>query len=156
MRHVDRALDPAATDDFVPVVQDRRLAGCRRPDRHVRGDLPATVRKGRHERRDQRRSPRGPCPGVSLEPSLVLSVLVGIFHTALSVVIRGSAGGRLPLIVVAAILGAWAGDALMDRLGIDVLTIGDYHLIGASVLAWVGIAIVSAVAVLGPATERRT
>ena len=93
---------------------------------------------------------------MSLEPSLVLSVLVGIFHAALSVVIRGSAGGRLPLIVVAAILGAWAGDTLMDRLGIDILTIGDYHLIGASVLAWVGIAIVSAVAVLGPATERRT
>jgi len=93
---------------------------------------------------------------VSVEPSLVLSILVGIFHTALSVVIRGSAGGRMPLIVVAAILGAWAGDTLMDRLGIDVLTIGDYHLIGASVLAWVGIAIVSAVAVLGPAAERRT
>lgn len=93
---------------------------------------------------------------MSLEPSLVLSVLVGIFHSALSVVIRGSAGGRLPVIVVAAILGAWAGDTLMDRLGIDVLTIGDFHLIGASVLAWVGIAIVSAVAVLGPATERRT
>lgn len=93
---------------------------------------------------------------MSVEPSLVLSILVGIFHTALSVVIRGSAGGRMPLIVVAAILGAWAGDTLMDRLGIDVLTIGDYHLIGASVLAWVGIAIVSAVAVLGPAAERRT
>lgn len=92
---------------------------------------------------------------MSLEPSLVLSVLVGIFHAALSVVIRGSAGGRLPVIVAAAILGAWAGDALMDRLGIVLLTIGDYHLIGASVLAWVGIAIVSAVAVLGPASERR-
>lgn len=92
---------------------------------------------------------------MSLEPSLVLSVLVGIFHAALSVVIRGSAGGRLPVIVAAAILGAWAGDALMDRLGIDILTIGDYHLIGASVLAWVGIAIVSVVAVLGPAADRR-
>lgn len=91
---------------------------------------------------------------MSLEPSLVLSVLVGIFHAALSVVIRGSAGGRLPVIVAAAILGAWAGDALMDRLGIDILTIGDYHLIGASVLAWVGIAIVSVVAVLGPAADR--
>lgn len=92
---------------------------------------------------------------MSLEPSLVLSVLVGIFHAALSVVVRGSAGGRLPVIVAAAILGAWAGDALMDRLGIDILTIGDYHLIGASVLAWVGIAIVSVVAVLGPAADRR-
>lgn len=93
---------------------------------------------------------------MSLEPSLVLSVLVGGFHAALSVLIRGSAGGRLPLLVVAAILGAWAGDAVMGRLGLDVLTIGDYHLLGASILAWVGIAIVSVVAVLGPTAGRPT
>ncbi|MDF2735177.1 MAG: hypothetical protein K0S97_1800, partial [Chloroflexota bacterium] len=49
---------------------------------------------------------------MSLEPSLVLSVLVGIFHTALSVAIRGTRGGRLPLLLAAAILGAWAGDAI--------------------------------------------
>jgi hypothetical protein len=91
---------------------------------------------------------------VSLDPSIVLSVLVGIFHAGLSVLIRGSAGGRLPLIVVAAILGAWAGDALSDRIGLDVLTIGDYHLLGASIVAWVGIGIVSIVAVLGPAAPR--
>lgn len=91
---------------------------------------------------------------MSVDPSIVLSVLVGIFHAALSVLILGSAGGRLPLIVVAAILGAWAGDALLDRLGIDVLTIGDYHLLGASVMAWVGIGIVSVVAVLGPASQK--
>lgn len=86
----------------------------------------------------------------------MLSVLVGAFHAAVSVLIRGSAGGRLPLIVVAAILGAWAGDAVMGRLGIDVLTIGDYNLLGASILAWVGIAIVSVVAVLGPTMDRPT
>ena len=93
---------------------------------------------------------------MSLEPSLVLSLLVGVFHAALSVLIRGSAGGRLPFIAVAAVLGAWAGDAIGDRIGIDVLTIGDYHLIGASILAWVGIGIASVVAVLGPASERPT
>ena len=93
---------------------------------------------------------------MSLEPSLVLSVLLGIFHAALSVVIRGSAGGRLPAIIVAAILGAWAGDAIFGRLGIDVLTIGDYHLLGASIVAWVGIGLVSVVAVLGPTVPRRT
>jgi hypothetical protein len=93
---------------------------------------------------------------VSLEPSLVLSVLVGIFHTALSVAIRGSAGGRLPLLLGAAILGAWAGDAIFGRLGIDVLTIGDYQLLGASVMAWVAIGLVSVVAVLGPSPQRRT
>ena len=91
---------------------------------------------------------------MSLEPALVLSVLVGTFHASLAVLIRGTAGGRLPLIVIAAILGAWAGDALADRIGIEILTIGDYHLLGASIVAWVGIVIVSVVAVLGPAGAR--
>ncbi|MBA2700447.1 MAG: hypothetical protein H0U58_01940 [Chloroflexi bacterium] len=86
---------------------------------------------------------------MSVEPSFVLSVLVGVFHSALSVFIRGTAGGRLPLLVAAAVLGAWAGDALGDRLGLELLTLGDYHLLGASLVAWLGIAIVSVVAVLG-------
>ena len=91
---------------------------------------------------------------MSLEPALVLSVLVGIFHAALSVFIRGTAGGRLPALVAAAILGAWAGDALMGRVGLEIVAIGDFHLVGASLMAWVGIAIVSVVAVLGPASPR--
>lgn len=85
-----------------------------------------------------------------METALVLSVLAGTFHAALFVLIRGSAGGRLPLLVVGAILGAWAGDALADRLGLELVVLGDYHLVGASVMAWVAIAIVSVVAVLGP------
>jgi hypothetical protein len=92
---------------------------------------------------------------VSIEPALVLSILVGIFHAALSVLIRGSAGGRLPLLVAAAILGAWAGDALFGRLGIGIFTLGDYSLIGASIMAWLGIGIVTVVATLGPAPERQ-
>lgn len=87
---------------------------------------------------------------MSVEPALVLAILVGIFHASLYVLIRGSAGGRLPIIVVAAILGAWAGDALGDRLGVTLLSIGDFRLLAASVLAWVGIGISSAIAVLGP------
>ncbi len=92
---------------------------------------------------------------MSLEPSLVLSVLVGGFHAALSVFVRGTGGGRLPLLVLAAILGAWTGDAIFARLGISIMRIGDYNLVGASVVAWVGIAIVSVVAVLGPSAQRR-
>lgn len=87
---------------------------------------------------------------MTLEPSLILSLLVGVFHSALSVVVRGSADGRLPAVVLAAILGAWTGDAIMDRLGLAILTIGDYHLVGASIMAWIGIGIVTVVAVLGP------
>ena len=83
----------------------RRRADRTRP-RCARRDRPAASRS---------RSLVG--SGVSLDPALILAVLVGIFHAALYVLIRGSAGGRLPLIVGAAILGAWAGDALGDRLG---------------------------------------
>lgn len=87
---------------------------------------------------------------MSVEPALILAILVGVFHASVYVLIRGSAGGRLPIIVAAAILGAWAGDALGDRLGVHLLSIGDFRLLVASVLAWVGIGISSAVAILGP------
>ena len=92
---------------------------------------------------------------MAIAPALVLGLLVGIFHASLYVLIRGSAGGRLPLLLVAAVLGAWAGDALADRLGFDLLVIGDFHLVGASIVAWVGLGIVSVIAVLGP-SERPT
>ena len=91
---------------------------------------------------------------MAIGPALILGALVGIFHASLYVLIRGSAGGRLPLLVLASVLGAWAGDALADRLGLDVLVIGDFHLVGASIAAWLGIAIVSVVAVLGPSGKR--
>jgi len=91
---------------------------------------------------------------VSIDPALILAVLVGVFHASLYVVLRGSGGGRLPIIVIAAILGAWAGDALGARLGFDVLTVGNFHLIAASIVAWIGIAISSAMAVLGPQVRR--
>lgn len=90
---------------------------------------------------------------MSLDPSVVLAALLGLFHASLYVLIRGTAGGRLPIIILAAILGAWAGDALGDRLGIDILSIGDFRLVPASAVAWVGIGISSAVAILGPSSK---
>ncbi|MES2209007.1 MAG: hypothetical protein V4515_02340 [Chloroflexota bacterium] len=87
---------------------------------------------------------------MSLGPAPVLALLVGILHVSVYVLIRGSAGRRLPWLVLAAFLGAWAGDALGARLGIELLMVGDFHLIVASVLAWVGIIGVAVVAILGP------
>jgi hypothetical protein len=86
-------------------------------------------------------------------PAPILAILLGVFHASLFVLIRGSAGGQLPLLILAASLGAWAGDAIGARLGLDLLRIGDFRLVAASVMAWVGIGIVAIVAILGP--ERR-
>ncbi len=87
-------------------------------------------------------------------PALPLALLVGLVHTALYVLIRGNAGGRLPLTYLAAVLGAWAGASIGSRLGIDLLAIGDFPLIPASLLAWLGIGIVAVLATLGPQSSK--
>lgn len=91
---------------------------------------------------------------MTIGPALPLALLVGLVHTALYVLLRGGAGGRLPLTYLAAALGAWAGAAIGNRLGIDVLTIGDFAVIPASIVAWLGIGIVAILATLGPQSAR--
>jgi hypothetical protein len=92
---------------------------------------------------------------MTIGPAPILAILVGLFNVSLFVLIRGTAGGQLPLLLVAASLGAWAGDALGSRLGVDLLRLGDFRLFAASVMAWVGIAIVAIVAILGPQRRAR-
>ena len=89
-------------------------------------------------------------------PALVLSVIVGLFHVSAYVFIRGRAGARLPLLIAAAILGAWAGDTVGARLGIDPLRIGEFNLVSASVVAWLAILLVAIVAILVPEREPGT
>ena len=85
-----------------------------------------------------------------ISPALVLSVIVGLFHVSAYVFIRGRAGARLPLLIVAAILGAWAGDTVGARLAIDPLRVGEFNLLAASFVAWLAIGLVAIVAVLVP------
>jgi hypothetical protein len=87
-------------------------------------------------------------------PSIVLAAVFAVLHVSLFVLIRGRAGARLPLLLVAAFLGAWAGDALGGRLGGDPVRIGDFSVLSASVLAWVGIGVVAVLAVLAPSRQR--
>jgi len=88
-----------------------------------------------------------------LVPSLVLALLVGVFWTAFAVLVTGVAGARLPFVLVLAVLGAWAGDAMGSRLGLDLLRIGDFRLLAASLGSWAGIGLVVLVSVLGPSRK---
>lgn len=87
---------------------------------------------------------------MALGPAPVLALLVGGFHTALFVFLRDRTGVRVLIVLAAAVLGAWAGDAVGARLGFDVFRIGDFHPVSASVLAWAGIAFAAVTSVLGP------
>ncbi len=87
---------------------------------------------------------------MSIGPGAFLALLVGLVHTALYVLIRGESGGRLPLTYLAAALGSWAGASLGSMAGMTFLSIGDFALVPASLVAWLGIGIVAILATLGP------
>jgi hypothetical protein len=87
---------------------------------------------------------------VSVGPGLLLALLVGLVHTAVYVLIRGESGGRLPLTYLAAALGSWAGASIGAQVGMTFLAIGDFAIIPASIVAWLGIGFVAIVATLGP------
>ena len=96
---------------------------------------------------------RGADTPVEIGPAPILSLIVGVFHSALYVLIRGSAARpRLPFAVIAAVLGAYAGQALGTHLG-DPIRLGDFAMLSASLMAWAGILVVALTSVLGPARE---
>jgi len=86
-------------------------------------------------------------------PAPILAIIVGAFHSALYVLIRGSASGRFVVLFAAAVLGAYAGQALAGRVG-DPLQVGDFGLLWSSLFAWAGILVVALVSVLAPTRER--
>ena len=85
-------------------------------------------------------------------PAPVLATLVGLFHTGIYLLLRGSAGLRLPFVVLAAILGAFAGQQVGTRLG-DPLMIGEFGLVWASLVAWFGIVLIVAASLLSPTRD---
>ncbi len=83
-------------------------------------------------------------------PAPILAAIVGLFHVSAYVFIRGHAGGRLPLLVIAAWLGAWAGDTVGARFAIDPVRIGEFNVVFASLVAWLAIALVAILTILVP------
>lgn len=84
-----------------------------------------------------------------ITPAVVLSILVGTFQACLYVVVRGSIGRHFPLTVLAAIAGAFVGH-LVGRLAGDPVQLGDFNVLWASVMAWVGIILVAGLAAIRP------
>lgn len=83
-------------------------------------------------------------------PAPILAAIVGLFHVSAYVFIRGHAGARLPLLVIAAWLGAWAGDTVGSRFAIDPIRIGEFNLLFASLVAWLAIGLVAILTILVP------
>jgi hypothetical protein len=83
-----------------------------------------------------------------LEPAFVLSLFVGAFHTCIYIFVRGNLGWHIPGVLVGGVLGALVGQAIGARVG-DLLHIGDYSVLWASIMAWIGIGMAIVVSTLG-------
>src|SRR5215217_8915401 len=85
-----------------------------------------------------------------MSPAPFLAAIIGVFHVSAYVFIRGRVGARLPFLVVAAILGAWAGDTVGTRVAIDPVRIGEFNVLLSSFVAWLGIGLVAILSILIP------
>jgi hypothetical protein len=81
------------------------------------------------------------------EPAFVLSLFVGAFHTCIYLFIRGNLGWHVPALLLGGVIGALVGQAIGSRIG-DPLRLGDYSLLWASLVSWIGIGLAIVVASL--------
>jgi len=87
---------------------------------------------------------------MTLGPWLVWVPLLALINLLVFVAIRGRWGQIVPVLAVMAVIGVVVGDQIAGVIGIEVLRIGDMHVLAASVAAQVLMVAVTLLAALGP------
>ena len=89
-----------------------------------------------------------------LGPWLVWVPLLAFVNVMVFVAIRGRWGRIVPVLFVAAIVGAAIGDRIGDATGLEILPIGDMHVVAASAGAQLLMLAVTLLSALGPVEVR--
>jgi hypothetical protein len=87
---------------------------------------------------------------VTLGPWLIWVPLLSLINLLVFLTIRGRWGRSALALAVAAVAGVVIGDQVASRTGLEVLRIGDMHVLAASVMAQVFMLAVSLLGALGP------
>jgi len=87
---------------------------------------------------------------VTLGPWLVWVPLLALINLLVFLAIRGRWGRSALALAVAAVIGVVIGDQVASRTGLEVLRIGDMHVVAASVMAQVLMLAISLLGALGP------
>ena len=87
---------------------------------------------------------------MTLGPWLVWIPLLALINLLVFVAIRGRWGRIVPMLAVMAVIGVVIGDQVGGATGIEVLRIGDMHVVAASVVAQLLMVAVTLLAALGP------
>jgi hypothetical protein len=93
-----------------------------------------------------------------MTPWMVLTVLVAAINLTLFIALRGRWDRRL-ILALAALVGTAAGNAIGARTGLELVRIGDFHLLAACLAAQLAMLATDLLAQLGPSRpppERNT
>jgi hypothetical protein len=85
-----------------------------------------------------------------MSPWVVLTALVAAINLAAFLVMRGRWGRIVVPLAMAALIGTAAGDLAGSAVGLEVLRIGDFHLLAASVGAQLGMLVTVLVSAMLP------
>ncbi len=85
-----------------------------------------------------------------MPPWLIWFPLLALVNLLVFIAIRGRWGKSVLALAVAAVAGVVIGDQVAGRTGLEVLRIGDMHLVAASVGAQVLMLAASLLSALGP------
>jgi hypothetical protein len=85
-----------------------------------------------------------------MTPWLVLSAFTAALNLLAFIWIRNRWGRVVPLLALASLLGTVVGNAIGERLGLDLLRIGDFRVGAASVVAQLAMLAVVLLGAMGP------
>lgn len=81
---------------------------------------------------------------------MLLVAMVAAINLSAFIALRGRWGRMLPPLAVAAVMGTVAGNAIAQRTGLEIVRIGDFHLLAASVVAQLAMLAADLLGHLGP------
>ena len=87
---------------------------------------------------------------MSLGPWVVWVPLLALINLLVFLTVRGRWGRAVIALAVASVIGVVIGDQVASRTGLELLRIGDMHILTASVAAQLLMLIVSLLGALGP------
>jgi uncharacterized membrane protein affecting hemolysin expression len=85
-----------------------------------------------------------------MTPWMVLTVFVAAINLTIFIALRGRWERRVLVLALASLVGTMAGNAIGSRTGLELVRIGDFHLLAASLFAQLAMLATDLLAQLGP------
>ena len=85
-----------------------------------------------------------------MTPWLLLTAFSAALNLLAFIWVRGHWGRIVPFLALASVVGTVVGNAIGERIGFDLLRIGDFRLLAASIVAQLAMLAAVLLAALGP------